>query len=102
MPVLERSSISRFPWLPAPLLVSGVAFGVSLTEGQWHGESYDGHIAMKADLDGFVLTTGFPQHLVWRPGQYRWRLHEGNVAVNMAKRERHPSVSNMRRKRPLR
>ena len=85
-----------------PLLVSGVACGVSLTGGQWHGKSQDGRIAMRVYLNGFILTTGFPQHLVWCPGQHRRRLHEGDVAVNMAKRERHPSVSNMRRERPLR
>ena len=30
---------------------------------------------------------------------YRRRLHEANVAVNMAEREQHPSVLNMRRER---
>jgi hypothetical protein len=38
------------------------------------------------------------KHLVWCPGQCRRRLHEGDVAVDMAEREQHPSVLIMREK----
>lgn len=53
-------------------------------------------------VDDLMLTAGYLWHLVWRPGQYPWRLHEGNVAVNMAGRAQHPSVLNMRRDRAVR
>jgi hypothetical protein len=94
MPVLVQPSMSHSRWSHAPLLVSGAVYGVSLTGGQLHGRSHRDRSTLGSS---HAMSADFPsEYLVWCPGQYRWRLHEGHVAVNMARRRQHPSVLHMR------